>query len=157
VLGLLVPVSALLVALDAVGSTGARAMGIVAVAAAGVVGAASIVLGCLWFSPWTLAGMIVGAIGWGSLLFAGVRAMRRPGPNAGGVFWGAVVAACGSLGAVFVAAFGGLAGPVPMDGAQGAVAACLVLAFSTIAWAAVHEASESAHLLPSDADAPESA
>jgi hypothetical protein len=35
-----------------------------------------------------------------------------------------------------------------MQGAQGAVSACLVLAFSTISWAAVHEAVESSHLLP---------
>jgi hypothetical protein len=42
----------------------------------------------------------------------------------------------------------GLTGDVPMQGAQGAVSACLVLAFSTISWAAVHEAVESSHLLP---------
>jgi hypothetical protein len=48
---------------------------------------------------------------------------------------------------IFAAAFGGLNSTTPMTGAQGAVSACLVLAFSALAWATVHEAVESSHLL----------
>jgi hypothetical protein len=53
---------------------------------------------------------------------------------------------------VFAAAFAGLAGDVPMHGAQAAVAACITLAFATQAWAAAHEAVENMHRLPPDED-----
>lgn len=148
VMAILVPVAALLVALDAAGSAGARTMGMVTLVVASLMGVALVVLGIYWFAAWTLVGMILGAIGAGALGWAGYRAFRRPGPNADGVFWGGVVGAIGALACVFAAAFGGLTGDVPMQGAQGAVSACLVLAFSTISWAAVHEAVESSHLLP---------
>ena len=148
VMALLVPVAALLVALDAAGSAGARTMGVVALALASLMGIALVALGISWFTPWVLVGMVLGAIGAGGLGWAGHCAFRRPGPNAAGVFGGGVIGATGALGCVFAAAFGGLVGDVPMQGAQGAVSACLVLAFSTISWAAVHEAVESAHLLP---------
>jgi hypothetical protein len=148
VMAILVPVAALLVALDAAGSAGARTMGMVALVVASLMGIALVVLGIYWFSAWSLVGMILGAIGAGALGWAGHRAFRRNGPNADGVFWGGVVGATGALACVFAAAFGGLTGDVPMQGAQGAVSACLVLAFSTISWAAVHEAVESSHLLP---------
>jgi hypothetical protein len=39
-----------------------------------------------------------------------------------------------------------------MDGAKAAVTACLVLAFSAVSWASVHEAVESSHLLPRASD-----
>lgn len=148
VMAILVPVAALLVALDAAGSAGARTMGMVALVVASLMGIALVVLGIYWFSTWALVGMILGAIGAGALGWAGHCAFRRTGPNANGVFWGGVIGATGALACVFAAAFGGLTGDVPMQGAQGAVSACLVLAFSTISWAAVHEAVESSHLLP---------
>jgi hypothetical protein len=56
------------------------------------------------------------------------------------------------MAAVFAAAFAGLAGDVPMHGAQAAVAACVTLAFATQAWAAAHEAVENMHRLPPDED-----
>lgn len=146
---LLVPVAALLVALDAAGSRAARTMGIAAAVVAAVVGLAGIALGVLWLSAWSIAGTVLLAAGAGSVAWAGIRAARRPGPSADGVFWGCVAGATCALAAVFAAAFGALGGPLPMDGAQAAVAACLVLAFSAVAWAAVHEATESSHLLPS--------
>jgi predicted dinucleotide-binding enzyme len=39
-----------------------------------------------------------------------------------------------------------------MEGAKAAVTSCLVLAFSAISWASVHEAVESSHLLPRASD-----
>lgn len=152
VASLLVPVSALLVALDASGSRAARTTGTAAAVAAGIAGGAGIALGFVWRGPWWIAGVALLAVGAGCVGWAGFRAARRPGPGADGVFWGCVLGSTASLATVFAAAFGSLAGPVPMDGAQAAVAACLVLAFSAISWAAVHEASESAHLLPSGGD-----
>ena len=154
VMALLVPVAALLVALDAAGSAGARTMGMVALVVASLMGIALVLLGIYWFSAWALVGMILGAVGAGALGWSGHRAFRRNGPSADGVFWGGVVGATGALACVFAAAFGGLTGDVPMQGAQGAVSACLVLAFSTVSWAAVHEAVESSHLLPAVDDPP---
>jgi hypothetical protein len=52
------------------------------------------------------------------------------------------------MGALFAAAFGGLAGDAPMQGAEAAAAACLVLSFATLSWAAVHETVETVHTLP---------
>ena len=149
---LLVPASAILVALDAAGSTAARTMGGASIAVAAIMGIAVAVLVALYPSAWSIAGAVLAVIGAGALGFAGFRAMKRPGPSAEGVFWGAVAAATGALGAAFAAAFGGLAGPQPMEGAKAAVTACLVLAFSAISWASVHEAVESSHLLPRASD-----
>lgn len=149
---LLVPASALLVALDAAGSSGARTMGGAAIAVSALMGTACAVLAALSPSAWTITGAVLAAIGAGALGFAGFRALKRPGPSAEGVFWGAVAGATGALGAAFAAAFGSLAGPQPMDGAKAAVTACMVLAFSAISWASVHEAAESSHLLPRATD-----
>ena len=147
VIALLVPIAALLVALDASGSPGIRPMGIVAVSTAALMGVACIALGVFWYSPWTLAGMILGTVGAGGLGWAGVSSIRHKGPSAKGVFWSGIIAATGSMACIFAAAFAGLNSPTPMVGAQGAVSACLVLAFSALSWAAVHEAVESSHLL----------
>ncbi|MFM8873767.1 MAG: hypothetical protein ACKOJI_10525, partial [Phycisphaerales bacterium] len=91
-------------------------------------------------------------------VFAGVQAARTAAPSTDRVFWGGVIAATGSMGALFAAAFGGLAGDAPMQGAEAAAAACLVLAFATLSWAAVHETVETVHTLPrtdsAGADAP---
>lgn len=149
VASLLVPVTALLVALDASGSRSARPTGVAAAVLAGIAGAGGVALGFVWHGPWWIAGVSLLAAGAASLGWAGIRAARRPGPGADGVFWACALGSTLALGSVFAAAFGALAGPVPMDGAQAAVAACLVLAFSAISWGAVHEATESAHLLPS--------
>ena len=150
-IGLLVPVSALLVALDAAGSASARSVGAGAVASASLLGLAGIGLAVWHCSAWSIAGAVLGAGGAAALGFAGFRAVRRPGPGADGVFWSCVGGATGCMAALFAAAFEGLSGPAPMQGAGAAVSACLVLAFSVVAWASVHEASESSHLLPSDA------
>lgn len=147
VIALLVPIAALLVALDAAGSAGTRPMGIVAVSSAALMGVASIALGFFWYSPWTLVGMILGTVGAGALGWAGMCSIRHKGPSAKGVFWSGIVAATGCMACIFAAAFGGLNSATPMTGAQGAVSACLVLAFSALAWATVHEAVESSHLL----------
>jgi hypothetical protein len=147
VIALLVPIAALVVALDAAGSPGIRPMGIVAVSTAALMGVACIALGVFWYSPWTLAGMILGTAGAGGLGWAGVCSIRHKGPSAKGVFWSGIIAATGSMACIFAAAFAGLNSPTPMVGAQGAVSACLVLAFSALSWAAVHEAVECSHLL----------
>jgi hypothetical protein len=149
---LLVPASALLVALDAAGSAGSRTMGGASIAVAALMGIATAVTVALTPAGWSIAGAVLAVVGAGALGFAGFRAMKRPGPSAEGVFWGSVAGATGALGAAFAAAFGGLAGPQPMDGAKAAVTACLVLAFSAISWASVHEAVESSHLLPRASD-----
>jgi hypothetical protein len=149
---LLVPASAILVALDAAGSAASRTMGGASIAVAAIMGAAVAVFAFLHPSGWTIAGAVLAVCGAGALGFAGFRALKRPGPSAEGVFWGAVAASTGALGAAFAAAFGGLAGPQPMDGAKAAVTACLVLAFSAVSWASVHESVESSHLLPRASD-----
>lgn len=149
---LLVPASALLVALDASGSPGARTMGGATIAVAALMGTACAVTVALSPAAWAIAGASLAAIGAGALGFAGFRALKRPGPSAEGVFWAAVAGATGAIGAAFAAAFGSLAGPQPMDGAKAAVTACMVLAFSAISWASVHEAVESSHLLPRAGD-----
>ena len=145
VMALLVPVAALLVALDATGSAGVRMMGVATLVLAPLLCFGLVALGIFWFSVWAIVGMALGVVATAALCWAGYCAFRRRGPNAGGVFSGSVIGATAALGCVFAAAFGGLAGDVPMQGAQGAVSACLVLAFSTISWAAVHEAVESSN------------
>lgn len=146
---LLVPMAALLVALDASGSAGARPAGVAAAVVGGLGAAAAIAIGCLDLSAWTIAGMVLGAAGAGSLGYAGVRAARGAQGSGDAVFWCGVGGATGAMGALFAAAFGGLLGDAPMEGALAAVGACLVLAFAALSWAGVHEACESSHLLPS--------
>lgn len=149
---LLVPMAALLVALDAAGSNGVRPAGIAAAVVAGLCAAGAITLGCFHLSGWTIAGMALGTLGAGSLGYAGVRAARGDAKSGDAVFWCGVAGATGAMGGMFAAAFGGLLGEAPMQGALAAVGACLVLAFAALSWAAVHEACESSHLLPSTGD-----
>ena len=140
-------VAAVLAAAGALALAPRAPRGIVAVSSAALMGVASIALGYFWYSPWTLVGMIVGTVGAGALGWAGVCSIRHKGPSAKGVFWSGIVAATGCMACIFAAAFGGLNSTTPMTGAQGAVSACLVLTFSALAWATVHEAVESSHLL----------
>lgn len=149
---LLVPMAALLVALDAAGSNGVRAAGVAAAVVGGLCAAGAIAIGCFHLSAWTIAGMVLGTAGAGSLGFAGVRASRGGRGSGDAVFWCGVGGATGAMGALFAAAFGGLLGDAPMEGALAAVGACLVLAFAALSWAAVHEACETSHLLPSNVE-----
>lgn len=157
----LVPVAAILVAFDAAGAASVRVMGKFAASAAGLFGLGAVVLGALHPSVWSIVSVALGAIGTGALVFAGVQAARAKAPSTDRIFWGGVIAATGSMGALFAAAFGGLAGDAPMQGAEAAAAACLVLAFATLSWAAVHETVETVHTLPRadavGADAPAAA
>ncbi|MFM8640012.1 MAG: DUF4339 domain-containing protein [Planctomycetota bacterium] len=150
-IALLVPMAALLVALDAAGSNGARAAGIAAAVVSGLGAVGTIVLGVMGLSGWSIAGMALGTLGAGALAYGGVRASRPTKGAAGGdaVFWSGVAGATGAMASVFAAAFGGLLGNAPMQGALVAVGACLVLSFAALSWAAVHEACETSHLLPS--------
>ncbi|MFM8816749.1 MAG: hypothetical protein ACKOHI_02520, partial [Phycisphaerales bacterium] len=147
-----------LVAFDAAGAASVRLMGKFAASAAGLFGLAAVVLGAMQPSIWSIVSIALGAVGMGALVFAGVQAARTAAPSTDRVFWGGVIAATGSMGALFAAAFGGLAGDAPMQGAEAAAAACLVLAFATLSWAAVHETVETVHTLPrtdsAGADAP---
>jgi hypothetical protein len=63
-----------------------------------------------------------------------VRASRPTKGTAGGdaVFWSGVAGATGAMASVFAAAFGGLLGDAPMQGALVAVGACLVLSFAAL-------------------------
>ena len=144
----LVPIAAILVAFDAAGAASVRLMGKFALSAAGLFGLGAITFGVLRPSVWSIVSIALGAVGMGALVFAGVQAARAKAPSTDRVFWGGVVAATGAMGALFAAAFGGLAGDVPMHGAEAAAAACLVLAFATLSWAAVHETVETVHTLP---------
>jgi hypothetical protein len=144
----LVPIAAILVAFDAAGAASVRLMGKFALSAAGLFGLGAITFGVLRPSVWSIVSIALGAVGVGALVFAGVQAARAKAPSTDRVFWGGVVAATGAMGALFAAAFGGLAGDVPMHGAEAAAAACLVLAFATLSWAAVHETVETVHTLP---------
>ena len=148
ILAPIVPVAAVLVALDAAGAASTRLMGKFAASAAGVLGIAAIVVVVLRPSGWAIASAALGAAGAGALAWAGVRAVRAKSPSESHVFWGGVAAATGAMAAVFAAAFGGLLGDAPMQGAQASASACLVLAFATLSWAAVHETVETVHTLP---------
>ncbi len=149
---LLVPATALLVALDASGSAGARAMGVGAIAVSAAVGISAAFTVANPRSGWSLGGAALAVAGAVALGVSGIRALRIPGPNASGVFWSSAAAAAAGLGAAFVSALGALVSPEPMTAAKAAVTACLVLAFSAISWASVHEAVESSHLLPRVSD-----
>lgn len=148
ILAPLVPLAAVLVALDAAGAASTRLMGKFAASAAAVLGIAAIVVVVLRPSGWAIGSAALGAVGAGALAWAGVRAVRATSPSENHVFWGGVVAATGAMAAVFAAAFGGLLGDAPMQGAQASASACLVLAFATLSWAAVHETVETVHTLP---------
>jgi hypothetical protein len=123
-------------------------MGKFAASAAGVIGIAAIVPVVLGPSGWAIASAALGAVGAAALAWAGVRAARASSPSDDHVFWGGVAAATGAMAALFAAAFGGLLGDMPMHGAQASASACLVLAFATLSWAAVHETVETMHTLP---------
>jgi hypothetical protein len=156
---LLVPAAAMLVALDASGSAGVRAIGVGSLAVSAAVGISAVLSMVSPRSGWALCGAALAAAGSVALGVSGVRALRCSGPNASGVFKSSVAAAVGGLGAAFVSALGALIGPEPMTAAKAAVTSCLVLAFSAVSWASVHEAVESSHLLPraSDDDAADEA
>jgi hypothetical protein len=148
ILAPIVPVAAVLVGLDAAGAASTRLMGKFAASAAGVLGIAAIVPVVLGPSGWAIASAALGAVGAAALAWAGVRAARASSPSDDHVFWGGVAAATGAMAALFAAAFGGLLGDMPMHGAQASASACLVLAFATLSWAAVHETVETMHTLP---------
>lgn len=145
----LVPVAAALVALDSSGSRAARTVAGASIGLSAVAGAASVLLAVLWPDAWGFAAMALAAAGAAGLGVAGYRGAIAP---AGGVFWGCIAAAAGCLGSMFAASLGALAGESPMPAALGATSAGLVLAFAALAWASVHEASASAHLLARHGD-----
>jgi hypothetical protein len=155
VAAVLVPAAAILVALDAGRSRGARPMGI----ALAVLGALAL-LACaafavLWPSGWTIAAAVLAVGAGGTALAAGTVAARGNSPLSARIFWLGVASSSCAMAALFACAFGGLAGPLPMQGAQAAVSACLVLAFAALAWAAVHETIDTAHMLSDGTAAPD--
>lgn len=144
----IVPLSAIVVALDAAGAASARAAGRFAAVTAIVLGLGALAVGISGGSPLGIASASIGLLGAGGLSWAGFQAGGdRPGSGAR-AFWGGVCAASAAMASLFVTALGGLLGDVPMQGADAGVVACLVLAFATVSWAAVHETVESIHELP---------
>lgn len=144
----IVPLSAILVALDAAGASSGRLAGRFFSATAVVLGLGAIVATFLRPSPWNISAAIVGACGACVLAWAGLQ-VGGPGPSSGSrPFWGGVGAASGAMAALFLAAIGGLGGDAPMRAAEASVAACLVLSFATVSWASVHETVETVHALP---------
>ncbi|MFO0963944.1 MAG: hypothetical protein U0625_13710 [Phycisphaerales bacterium] len=152
---LLVPIAAVMVALHAGSSRASVPMGAAVIGVASVAGLAEVALAVIWRSGWSIAGAVLGLAGAVALVIAGIDAARPPTGRDSRVFVGALVGATGSMACVFAAAFGALAGETPMHGAQAAVSACLVLAFSTLSWASVHEAIDTAHTPAAPEPAPD--
>ena len=151
-LGPLVALSAVLVALDAAGSRSAQAVGKVSMGASALLGGGALVVAILNGGGWEIAGGVLGLLGAAGLGAAGLEAARGTKARPGRVFWSCVGGAVGALAGMFACAFGALAGTTPMQAAEAATAACLVLSFATLAWAAVHEVGETMHQLPPDPD-----
>lgn len=157
----LVAASALLVAVESAGGRSLRPHGLGALIVGATLGIGSLGLAIFMAvrsgassAPGVLT-IVGGTFAFGAgvaVAVAGTFAWKAV-PNASSrIFWWSVGAATSGMAAVFAAAFAGLAGDVPMHGAQAAVAACITLAFATQAWAAAHEAVENMHRLPPDED-----
>lgn len=151
-LGPLVAVSAVLVALDAAGSRSVATVGKVAMGAAALLGGGSLVVAILQGGGWEIAGGVLGLLGAAGIGAAGLEAVRGAQARPGRVFWSCVGGAVGALAGMFAGAFGALGGTAPMQAAEAATSACLVLSFATLAWAAVHEVGETILQLPPDPD-----
>ncbi len=151
----LVPAAAIMVALDAGRSRGAKPMGIALAVTGSLVLLACATFAFLWPSAWAIAAAVLAAGAGGTALAAGIVAARGNSPLSARVFWLGVASSSCAMATLFACAFGGLAGPLPMQGAQAAVSACLVLAFAALAWAAVHETIDTAHMLSGPPDSPD--
>lgn len=151
----LVPAAAIMVALDAGRSRGAKPMGIALAVLGSLVILACAAFAVLWPSAWAIAAAVLAAAAGGTALAAGIVAARGNSPVSARVFWLGVASSSCAMAALFACAFGGLAGPLPMQGAQAAVSACLVLAFAALAWAAVHETIDTAHMLSGTPESPD--
>jgi hypothetical protein len=150
----IVALSAVLVALDSAGSTSLRTVGWLVAIGATLLSLAAAVMVVLYPSGWGILAASLGALGGGALAWAGAQAGSARHVSSGRVFWGCVAAAIGAMASLFATAFGGLALDVAMHGASAATAACLVLSYAVVSWAAVHETLESTHLLPKDHELP---
>lgn len=154
VLAPIVALSAIMVALDAAGAGSIRFLARVVVPAAACVSIGSVVIGVWRPHGWAWGSLALGLAGAGSLAWAGILACRPAQPGRDRLFWPCIAAPTAAMAALFVTAFGALGGDDPMRAADAAVAACLVLAFATVSWAAAHEAAETLHGLVRDGQPP---
>jgi hypothetical protein len=143
---LMLPLAVLLVACQSRGAPQTRAVAAAVVVLAPIGMIASGLLLWMNFRPWGAGATGALVVASAALVVGAIRSMN--GMSA----FTPVVLACACAGAaLFCAAFDGLQGAAPMQGARGAVAAVLAISLSVLAWSGAHQAlmeSSSSHSIP---------